>query len=156
MNEDLITNDDDDMETFIFGYELEQQEQQDENNNIIKQEEISCSSISRKVLEKRKRKKKDKYNGMPSSTYDLYLTIKKKEKKKKKHKGKKKHKKELDNYNLPYVPMRNIIPSFDPQAFYEDFITHSGDRIPNSLIFDKCQSAFFFGRTLNGNYVGKK
>ena len=56
MNEDLITNDDDDMETFIFGYELEQQEQQDENNNIIKQEEISCSSISRKVLEKRKRK----------------------------------------------------------------------------------------------------
>ena len=78
MNEDLITNDDDDMETFIFGYELEQQEQQDENNNIIKQEEISCSSISRKVLEKRKRKKKDKYNGMPSSTYDLYLKRKRK------------------------------------------------------------------------------
>lgn len=158
MSNDLITNNDDNMEIVISGYELEQQEQQNEKNNIIKQEEISCSSIYREVLEKRKRKKKDKYNGMPSSTYDLYLTIKKeeKEKKKKKHKGKKKHKKELDNYDLPYVPMRNIIPSFGPQTFYENFITHSGDRIPNSLIFDKCQSAFFFGRTLNGSYVGKK
>ena len=93
MSNDLITNNDDNMEIVISGYELEQQEQQNEKNNIIKQEEISCSSIYREVLEKRKRKKKDKYNGMPSSTYDLYLTIRKRKIKRKNIKEKRNIKK---------------------------------------------------------------
>lgn len=81
----------------------------------------------------------------------MYLRKKGKTKKERKKKHKKKHKKKSkDDYGI------NTFSVDYQTAFEHAFATRKGHNIPSYLIFQPHhESAFFFGRTLDGEFVGK-
>lgn len=93
-----------------------------------------------------------------SDLYNKCLMSEKKRKKKKKKKKHQKHKKyrmETD-YSLSCVPQHRALLDYYQYSFEEENAMREGYRIPLSLIFNPYhQSAFFFGRTIDGGCVGK-
>lgn len=90
------------------------------------------------------------HSKLSNSIYWTYSNKKKKKSKKKKRKSKKKEK------DYPVIPQRHILSLFEQQMFGTENIIRKGNVIPDSLIFDRFhESAFYFGRTIGGHFVGK-
>lgn len=128
--------DTDDMETFIFaGEELE-----NTNNAIVVYEKPSNALIPSK-----------RFKNILKLDFDYdYILPETVKKKKKKGKKRKKHSSSL------YIPQRDAVSLLEQQMFLQEAVIRDGYNIPASLIFDpRRESAFLFGRTLSGDFIGR-
>lgn len=72
-------------------------------------------------------------------------------------KKKKKHKKKKNNNFLSCIPQSDATSLFEQQMFFKDSVIRDGYNIPAALIFNpRRESAFLFGKTLSGDFVGKR